>query len=80
MNSGQFAGPNVAALAGRVAKSGRSADDVASDLFLTILARQPTASEQELFQAHVKESGSVQTAFREWAWALMMTSEFSLNH
>jgi hypothetical protein len=80
MNSGQFAGRNVAALAARVAKPGRSPDDVAGDLFLTILARRPTADEQRLVRDHVGRSGSIEAATRELAWALLMTSEFSLNH
>jgi hypothetical protein len=80
MNSGQFAGRNVAALVTRVAKPGRSADDVAVDLFLMFLSRRPTADEERLFRAHVTRSDSAEAAYRELAWALMMTSEFSLNH
>jgi hypothetical protein len=80
MNSDQFTGRNLAALAARLAKSGRSADDVAGDLFLTILARRPTADEQKLFRAHATRTGSLETAAREFAWALLLTSEFSLNH
>jgi hypothetical protein len=80
MNSDQFAGRNVAALAARLAKPGRSADDVAGDLFLTILSRRPTADEQRLFRAHATRTGSLETATRELAWAVLMTTEFSLNH
>ena len=80
MNSDQFAGRNVVALAARLAKQDRSADDVAGDLFLTILSRRPTADEQKLFRAHVTRAGSLQTAARELAWALLMSSEFALNH
>jgi hypothetical protein len=80
MNSGQFAGRSLAALAARVAKSGRSADDVAEELFLTVLSRRPTAAEQKVFRDHAARVGSVEPAARELAWALMMTSEFSLNH
>jgi hypothetical protein len=79
MNSGQFAGRNVAALAARAARPGRSTDDVAGDLFLTILSRRPTVDEQRLFREHLGRSGSIAAASRELAWALMMTSEFSLN-
>jgi len=79
MNSGQFAGRNVAALATRAAQPGRSPDEVAGELFLTILARRPTADEQKLFRDHVARVGDVEPAARELAWALMMTSEFSLN-
>jgi hypothetical protein len=80
MNSGEFARRNVAALAAQVAKPGRSPDDIAGDLFLTILSRHPTAGEVRRFRAHVTRSGSTATASGELAWALMMTSEFSLNH
>src|SRR5688572_19001115 len=80
MNSDQFAGRNVAALAARLAKPDRSADDVAGELFLTILSRRPTADEQKLFRTHADRTGSLETAAREFAWALLMTSEFSLNH
>ena len=80
MNSDQFVGRNLAALSARLAKPGRSADDVAGDLFVTILSRPPTVDEQVLFRAHVTRAGSLETASRELAWALLMTSEFSLNH
>ena len=80
MNSGQFAGRNVAALVTRVAKPGRSPDEVAGDLFLTILSRRPTADELKLSRDHLGRSDSAEAAARELAWALMMTSEFSLNH
>jgi len=80
MNSDQFAGRNVVTLAERLEKSDRSADDVAGELFRMILARQPTADEQKLFREHTTRAGSLQTATRELAWALLLTSEFSLNH
>jgi hypothetical protein len=80
MNSDQFAGRNLDALAARLAKPGRSADDVADGLFLIILSRMPTAEEQKLFRGHAARAGSLQAAARELAWALLMTSEFSLNH
>ncbi len=80
MNSDQFAGQRLDALAERLTKPGRSADDVAGDLFLTILSRRPTADEQKLFHAHAKRTGSLESATWELAWALLMTSEFSLNH
>lgn len=79
MNAGQF-GRGVYALASRVAKPGRSADDVAGELFLTFLSRRPTADELRLVKAHVSRADAAETAYRELAWALMMTSEFSLNH
>lgn len=80
MNSPQFAGRNVAALVTRLTTSGRSPDDLAGDLFLTILSRRPSAEEQRLFRDHLGDAGSREAACRELAWALMMTREFSLNH
>lgn len=80
MNSRQFAGRNVAALVSRLTTAGRSPDDVVGDLFLTVLARRPTAEELRLFRDHLGRVNSTEAACRELAWALMMTSEFSLNH
>jgi Protein of unknown function (DUF1549)/Protein of unknown function (DUF1553) len=80
MNSGQFAGRNLDALVTTLAKPGRSADDLAGDLFLAFLARRPTADELRLVRDHLGRADSPAAGCREVAWALMMTSEFSLNH
>jgi hypothetical protein len=80
MNSGQFAGRTVDALAAKAAGRGRAADDVAGDLFLAVLSRRPTADERRLFREHTAKAESLDAAARELAWALLMTSEFSLNH
>jgi hypothetical protein len=80
MNADQFAGRSVAALAARLAKPGRTAEEVAEELFLTVLSRRPTADEQKLFRDHETKAGSREKAAQELAWALLMTSEFSLNH
>jgi len=77
MNSPQFAGQNLEALAARVA--GRSPDDAIEELYLTILARRPTESERQLVREHLQNAKSLATACRELAWALLMSSEFSLN-
>jgi hypothetical protein len=80
MNSSQFAGQNLDALIGRLATPDRSPEDVAGDLFLTVLSRRPTADEQARFKSYLSRAGSAREAFNELAWVLMMTSEFSLNH
>ena len=49
-----------------------NADDVIDRLFLAILSRYPTDAERKL--AHE------QNDHRELAWALLLSSEFSLNH
>ncbi|MCI0357084.1 MAG: DUF1549 and DUF1553 domain-containing protein [Planctomycetaceae bacterium] len=81
MNSPQFAGRNVSALISRAEGNGRTADDVVEQLFLTILARRPTSAELELVRTQLRDSDALpQTVHRELAWALLMSSEFSLNH
>lgn len=80
MNSGQFAGRSIAALAARAARPDWPADEVAGELFLAILSRRPTADEHQWVRTHLAGSSSAEAAWRELAWALLMTGEFSLNH
>lgn len=81
MNSGQFTGRNLAGLVTRLdAAGGRPPVDIASDLFLTILSRRPTADELRRAKVHLERSGSATAGLGELAWVLLMTSEFSLNH
>ena len=77
MNSGQFTGRN---LDGLVMQHEGAPEAVGSDLFLTILARPPTEKELGQARAYVERSSSKSDGLRELAWALIMTSEFSLNH
>lgn len=80
MNSRQFAGRNISALVTRLTDSGESAERTVERLFLTILTRRPTAGEKQIAQKHVSGSRSADDAYHELAWALLMSSEFSLNH
>jgi Protein of unknown function (DUF1549)/Protein of unknown function (DUF1553) len=79
MNSRQFAGRNLSALVDRL-EPGQSVEKVTEKLFLTIVSRRPTADEQQRVRKHLSEAGSPAAAYRELAWALIVTSEFSLNH
>jgi hypothetical protein len=79
MNSPQFAGRSLDALASRVASTDREPAEAVEELFLTILARRPTPAEEQLARDHAADT-SPQTAYRELAWALLMSSEFALNH
>ena len=79
MNSDQF-GRNIVRFSSSLTGSGRTAEDVANDLFLKVLSRKPTTEELKLFNDSVTKVGSLETATREFVWALLMTSEFSLNH
>jgi hypothetical protein len=79
MNSPQFAGTSIGELASRVARD-RSADEAVEELFLAILSRRPTPAEQQLAAEQLKRAAAPQDACRELAWALLMSSEFALNH
>jgi Protein of unknown function (DUF1549)/Protein of unknown function (DUF1553) len=80
MNSKQFAGRNVDALVTRLAPAGRvTADAVVAELYLTILSRRPTAEEVRVVHEHAAGAESPAVVYRDLAWALMLSSEFSLN-
>ena len=81
MNSGQFTGRNLDDLVSRLGTAADSSPEgIASDLFLTILTRPPREDEIIKVKTHLDRSGSAADGLRELAWALLMTSEFSLNH
>jgi hypothetical protein len=80
MNSPQFAGRNVAALVSETTSAGRSTNAVLDALFLRILSRHATAADREWAQEHLRSTASPETAYRDLAWTLLMSSEFSLNH
>lgn len=81
MNSGQFTGRSFDGLVARLnSPASRPVEQAASDLFLTILSRPPTADEIRQAKACVTRAGSAAGGLRELAWVLAMTSEFSLNH
>ncbi len=86
MNSPQFAGRSITALVTRLERDNNSSDADSSDaiveqLFLTILCRRPTTAERQLTRDSLEAADATATnVYRELAWALLMTSEFSLNH
>lgn len=81
MNSPQFAGRSLSALVSKTTSSSRPADEVIDQLFLAILARRSTPDERQLaLDQRSSADTSPDSAYRELAWALLMSSEFSLNH
>lgn len=81
MNSGQFTGRNLDGLVTRLGTAAdRSPEGIASELFLTILSRRPTANELRQAKSYLDRAGSAAGGLSELAWVLIMTSEFSLNH
>jgi hypothetical protein len=53
---------------------------VADALFLTILARRPTTGESKIVHEQISGSDMPAEVWREIAWALLLSSEFSMNH
>jgi hypothetical protein len=81
MNSPQFAGRSLKALVAEVTAAEDSEEEITEALYLTILSRRPTADEQKQAQEYLAAAGnSPQAAYSELAWALLLSSEFSLNH
>jgi hypothetical protein len=81
MNSPQFSGRAVGDLVSRAEAKRRSGDEVVEQLYLTILTRRPTAAESKLIKEQLdRADASPETVYREVGWALLMSSEFSLNH
>jgi hypothetical protein len=81
MNSPQFAGRSLDALVTRIASPGRPAEEVVQELFLRILARRPVDAERDVVREHLDHlQGTPERVYRDVAWALLTSSEFSLNH
>ncbi len=76
MNGPQF---NAAARLGPVINSAKSPSEVLERLYLTVLARRPTAEEIDRVRAYMSKSGDRRQALAGVLWALMNSSEFALN-
>jgi hypothetical protein len=80
MNSAQFNGRGLASLVSRIMPASHSPDELVDALFLSILARRPTGADRQVVQKYLAAGDAAQDAYRELAWALLLSSEFSLNH
>lgn len=80
MNSPQFAGRNLTVLAMQWERSRNSRDENIEQVFLTVLSRRPTTAEVQLAREEFAADGSTAAAYSRLAWALLLSSEFSLNH
>jgi hypothetical protein len=69
-------GPNLKA----IFESGRPQDEIARELYLTILSRQPTSEELKTVAEYVGAAKSKRDAALDIAWALINTSEFLYRH
>jgi hypothetical protein len=78
MNSPQL---NNAALLTPLLKSGKTPAQVVEHLYVTTLSRRPTPAETDRLTAYVgKHQGEPRQAYADVLWALLNSSEFTLNH
>jgi hypothetical protein len=79
MNSPQLT--NGAALLNQIARAGGTPAQNLERLYLATLSRRPTAVETRRLFAYLKEHvGEVRQAYSDVLWALLNSSEFTLNH
>ena len=60
--------------------SGRPLDELAEELYLTILSRRPTDKELQAIKDYVNAAGAKREAALDIAWALVNTTEFLYRH
>jgi hypothetical protein len=82
MNSGQFLGPRTEALVMmQMVPAGTDPAQAVERLYLRVLSRRPSATESKLMLKHLEQPGAErQQLYAEIVWALLNSSEFSLNH
>jgi hypothetical protein len=78
MNSPQL---NNAAMLNQIVKSGQTPAQIIEHVYTATLARRPTPRETNRLTAYVnKHSGEPRQAYADILWALLNSSEFTLNH
>lgn len=82
MNSPQLLSPrNESELVRRIMEPEATASDAIERLYLHVLARRPTANERTIHDDYLaRHPGQREQAYAEIFWALLNSSEFSLNH
>lgn len=83
LQNGSSVVQKIAAGDGRLSallKSKKSDDDVVEELFLTTLARRPTAGEWQSVRSALTSGDPRDVVFRDLFWALLNTKEFAFNH
>jgi hypothetical protein len=63
-----------------IVRSSKPPTEVIDGLYLATVARRPTAHERERLTTYVKKSGEPTQAYADILWALLNSSEFTLNH
>ncbi len=71
---------NQAIQGNSLVRSSKPAAEVIEKLYLSTLSRRPTANEVELMTAYVKKAENPTKGYGDVLWALLNSSEFTLNH
>jgi hypothetical protein len=82
MNSGQFLGPRSEAFVTKqIIDPATTPAQAVERMYLRVLSRRPSADESKLMQKYLEQQGTErQQLYAEIVWALLNSSEFSLNH
>lgn len=81
MNSGQFLGPRSEGfIAKQIVQPGATPQQAVEQLYLRVLSRRPGQNDSKLMLKYLDQSGAErQQLYAEIVWALINSSEFSLN-
>jgi hypothetical protein len=77
MNSARM---NQAIANSSLVKTSKPQAEAIEQLYLATLSRRPTSVEMTKLTAHVTKADSVQKGYADILWALLNSSEFTLNH
>jgi hypothetical protein len=68
-------------IAATITKGAKTPNEAIESIYLTALARRPTAAEMQRLTTYVNRPGATpRTAYGDILWALLNSSEFVLNH
>ena len=83
LQNGESLGQKIRSGEGRLAawlKTIPDADKLIDELFLTAVARTPTAAERQTVQKLLAEGDPKEEVFRDLFWALVNSKTFAFNH
>ena len=58
----------------------KTTDEVADELYLSVLTRRPEPEERDEVAQHLENREDREAALQELAWAKLLSAEFRLNH
>lgn len=64
----------------QLAKSGKSPEAIAGELYLVALGRAPTAAELAAATKHLKAGKDLRSAVEDLGWVLINSKEFLFRH